>query len=66
MPRILPLALMALTLSACWPEEDAASQDDATIRTVRTEIATIADPVAVRSFPAVLEPPQITSLWSAS
>ncbi len=59
------LALLALTLllSACWAEEDVGENDQGkVIRTVRSEVAVMADPVVTRSFPAVLEPPQITPL----
>lgn len=52
-----------LSLPACWPEDDTSpSEDERSVRTVRTEIAAMADPVVTRSFPSVLEPRQITPL----
>ncbi len=57
------LMMSVIVLTACLPEDDTASAEDQTpIRTVRTDIAVMADPVITRSFPAVLEPPQITAL----
>lgn len=57
------LIALALLLSACWPEDETSEASEGPpVRTVRTEIASMADPVLTRSFPAVLQPPQITPL----
>ena len=52
--------LVAAILAGCNEAEDATAPDP--IRTVRTEVAKLASPTVARSFPAVLEPPQITPL----
>ncbi len=64
MVRHTPLLMASvMLLSACWSEDDSAAEGDAApVRTVRTEVAVMADPLVTRSFPAVLEPPQITPL----
>ena len=53
---VLPLAL--LLLASC--QEEAAAPDP--VRAVRTAVAEATAPVRVRSFPSVLEPPEITPL----
>ena len=60
---IRPLAaLLVLSIPmGCSPEEDEALAPE-TVRAVRTVVAEPVEPVRVRSFPAVLEPPQITPL----
>ncbi|SHG68256.1 efflux RND transporter periplasmic adaptor subunit [Marivita hallyeonensis] len=61
--KTLLLMVTVLALAACLPEEEnEATEDQTPVRTVRTEVAVMADPVITRSFPAVLEPPQITPL----
>ncbi|WP_411890282.1 efflux RND transporter periplasmic adaptor subunit [Yoonia sp. SDW83-1] len=54
------LFLSTLILAGCWEEEVAAPEAEP--RMVRTEVATTADAVRTRSFPAVLQPPELTPL----
>ncbi|MFQ6549377.1 efflux RND transporter periplasmic adaptor subunit [Aestuariibius sp. 2305UL40-4] len=54
------LFLSTLILAGCWEEEAAAPESEP--RMVRTVVAETADPVRTRSFPAVLQPPELTPL----
>ncbi|MDW4499343.1 efflux RND transporter periplasmic adaptor subunit [Sulfitobacter sp. D35] len=59
MRHMLPAAALLL-LAACWGEEEPLPDD--TPRAVRTIVVAAEDPVRVRHFPAILEPPEITRL----
>ena len=63
-PVVVPrggIVLLALFLLAACREETAAPAADP-VRAVRTTVAEPIAPVRTRSFPAVLEPPEITPL----
>ncbi|MEM8818977.1 MAG: efflux RND transporter periplasmic adaptor subunit [Pseudomonadota bacterium] len=53
--------MIPLAVAACWGEDTTEAPDDP-VRTVRTIVAEQVDPIRVRSFPGVLEPPELTPL----
>lgn len=62
---IRPLAALSATLflMACLPDdEDETAHSDGPVRAVKTVVATHSPSTQLRTFPAVLEPPQITQL----
>ena len=61
---VKPVALvMALFLTACWPEEDEGSKEvSAAPRAVKTIVAETRPAVQLRRFPSVLEPLQLVPL----
>ena len=61
--RITLVIASFTVLSACWAEDNARGEGtEPTARTVQTEIAVMTDPIVTRTFPAVLQPPEITPL----
>ncbi|EKE68322.1 efflux RND transporter periplasmic adaptor subunit [Celeribacter baekdonensis] len=58
--KALIVLLSTLVLAGCWEEEVAAPEPEP--RMVRTIVAEQADAILTRSFPAVLQPPELTPL----